>query len=462
MHPPEPLLIYNRHSICVTLRFAVLRLVHAATALLIASVALPATASGASRLIQPPPDPPKREKVVDVTWTCSYDAATKTFTKTASDPGAGNAVNATVKWRSYYAPTPSGATDLSRSYDYAGTDEACLGVSDYYSLGTQIRADEIATVVYNLAYPAVVTAPSPEYLPDGTIRRVIVNSLGQAPPRLAVGGRGDADPRFPNRMAPIVASKNGIDRTGDGISDVVVNAATWLVDIDAPRSYGFVDLREVPAPPLSNMRIQIGTADLKRPYLRGYVGPVRLYGPHGTVNMFVDTGDAADYIELGAGNDYVTSSGGSDVIRTGAGDDVVWGGSGLHDLIYAGDGDDYIHGDDGRGAGRDTIFLGSGDDVGFGAGGNGNRVYGQNGNDLVSTGGKFGLIDLGPGIDFALSWNRDTRVACGTGRLDSGPSKPEHHAGRFSGCEKAYPHPITPHPYIAASNQGTAPALVDT
>ncbi|MBC7460547.1 MAG: hypothetical protein H7287_04230 [Thermoleophilia bacterium] len=374
------------------------------------------------------------------------------MTKRASDPGPGNVVNARVAWRNYYAPTPPDATDLSRSYDVWGTSEPCFGPSDYHNIGSQIRADDVRTVVYDLNYPAVVAAPSPQRLPDGSIRRVVVNAVSAYPPRLAVGGRGDIDPRHPNRMAPIIATKNGIDRNQDGALDVVVNSPTWLVDIDAKQSYGYVDLREVPVPALSTMRAEIGTRNPKATHIKGYVGPVTFFGPTGTVNMYVDVGDAPDRITLGAGHDHVYASGGSDVIRTGDGDDVVWGGGGKHDLIYTEAGNDYVNGDDGRGGGRDTIYLGPGNDAGFGSGGNGNRVYGQDGNDFMSTGGRRGLLDFGSGNDFAFSWEPDTRVNCGAGLLDTGPSKKEHHAGFFSGCEKAFAHPLTPQPYVASSN----------
>jgi hypothetical protein len=70
----------------------------------------------------------------------------------------------------------------------------------------------------------------------------------------------------------------------------------------------------------------------------------------------------------------------------------------------------------------------------------------------MSTGGRRGLLDFGPGNDFVSSWEPDTRVNCGAGLLDTGPSRNEHHAGYFSGCEKAFAHPLTPQPYVASSN----------
>lgn len=422
------------------MRFASRHFARFALCVLFAYGIVPAMASATVGPVQPPPDPPKRGKVVDVTWSCSFDASTGTLTKRASDPGPGNAVNAQVAWRNYYAPTPPDATDLSRSYDFGATNEACFGPSDYYNIGSQIRADDVRTVVYDLDYPAVVAAPSPQRLPDGTIRRVVVNASPDFPPRLAVGGRGDVDPRYPNRMAPIIATRHGIDRNQDGVLDVEVNSPSWLVDIDAQQSYGYVDLREVPVPALSTMRAEIGTRNPKASHVRGFVGPVTFLGPRGAVNMFVDLGDAPDRVVLGAGHDYVTAGGGSDVIRTGDGDDVVWGGGGLHDLIYAGAGNDVVHGDDGRGGGRDTIYLGPGNDSGFGAGGNGNRVFGQAGNDFMSTGGSRGLLDFGPGNDFVFSAGHGVRVLCGPG-LDSGP-----------GCELALWQPMTARPYVSDMN----------
>lgn len=413
-----------------SMRFAPRRFARLACCLLVVMcTSAPTAAQAALRPVPPPPDPPKRGKIVDVTWTCSYDASTGTLTKRASDPGPGNVVDARMSTQLYLVQPPDAS-----SYYVTATNEACIGSND---LASQIPVDQIKTVVLDLDYPAVVAASSADRMPDGPLRRIVVNAPA-FPPRVALSVSGPSG--RVNHMKSIIGHADGLDLDGDGVLDVEVNSPTWLVDIDAKQSYGYVDLREVPVPAVSTMRAEIGTRNPAATHVRGFVGPVTFFGPRGTVNMFVDLGDAPDRITLGAGHDYVTAGGGSDLIRTGDGDDVIWGGGGLHDLIYSGAGNDYVSGDDGRGAGRDTIHLGSGNDTGFGAGGSGNRVYGGPGNDFISTGGKYGLIDLGSGNDFLFSMERGTRLVCGLG-IDSGP-----------GCERALWRPMTPQPYIIASS----------
>ena len=411
---------------------------------LVVSVMVPVSSSVAATRIQLPPlpaDPPTRPQIVEGTWSCNFDAALGTLTMVASDPGTGKAVDAHVDWTSYHPADQSPEKELPLS-----TNEACLGPLVPGQLGSQVPANEVRTVVFDVPVASVVSVPVPDRLRDGHMRKYVVNAGNKAVPRLVLSyGRGDVI-KLP--FVPLIAHRDGFDLDADGALDITINAPQWLIDIDAPYMSGSVDLREIPTPPLSNIRADISLYKPGSTNTAGTAGPVRFTGPKTSANVFLRTGSSADRITLYAGHDYVMSGGGSDTINTGGGDDVVWAGSGSHDIVYAGSGNDIVNG----GPGRDTVYLGAGDDQGFGSGGSYDRIFGQSGDDFASVGGPHGLLSFGPGNDYAFSYNADTRVICGTG-YDDGPSRDV--LGRTRGCEHTkFRAPPRPSPYIAPLEAG--------
>ncbi|NVJ97372.1 MAG: hypothetical protein HWE25_04415 [Alphaproteobacteria bacterium] len=116
----------------------------------------------------------------------------------------------------------------------------------------------------------------------------------------------------------------------------------------------------------------------------------------------------ANKIWAGAGDDTVHGANGFDTIGGGAGADFLYGNGGA-DIIYGGAGDDYIYGGDGdieyfhqySGAGStitESLYGGTGNDHIWGEGG-ADIIYGGDGNDVLSGGEGDDTIDGGAGID---------------------------------------------------------------
>ena len=108
-------------------------------------------------------------------------------------------------------------------------------------------------------------------------------------------------------------------------------------------------------------------------------------------------------------DDIIKARGGSDTVYGYGGNDVIYDGGGNRygniDVVWAGSGDDTIHGGDSKGvlfgeSGIDKIYGGSGDDDIYGGTEN-DELYGQSGNDLLFGGehGNRDIIDGGEGID---------------------------------------------------------------
>lgn len=177
--------------------------------------------------------------------------------------------------------------------------------------------------------------------------------------------------------------------------------------------------------------------------------------------VFTSGGD--DTVETGKGIDLIFTSAGNDTIEAGYGcrlkfsDAVVMD---FGDLIFAGDGDDVIHGDrktapasadpnEGEVDGIDLIFCGGGNDTSYSCDGGlfvvgdiddptsitlaftfGNLVFGGPGDDVLrakyenpSTGG--GDDDARPGIDFIFSGPENDEIVAGAGStifIKAGPT----------------------------------------
>lgn len=134
-----------------------------------------------------------------------------------------------------------------------------------------------------------------------------------------------------------------------------------------------------------------------------------------------------DVIWAGPGDDVIHGRGGSDVICAGAGEDKVYGGRGV-DRVYGGGGDDLIVGGQGtdhlRGnAGADTILSQRGSDRAIGGGGR-DIVLGGAGNDRIGGGGGRDVLIGGAGDDRLNGGGGDAdHVYGGLGadRLSGGP-----------------------------------------
>lgn len=87
-------------------------------------------------------------------------------------------------------------------------------------------------------------------------------------------------------------------------------------------------------------------------------------------NDIIYGGDGDDFIDGYLGNDYIDGGDGNDEIYSGWGNNTVYGGTG-DDQIYAGGGNDYLYGD----AGDDIIWGSSGNDYMDGGTGNNTFVY---------------------------------------------------------------------------------------
>lgn len=108
----------------------------------------------------------------------------------------------------------------------------------------------------------------------------------------------------------------------------------------------------------------------------------RIYAGDG--NDTIHGSAAADRIYAGEGNDLINSFNGSNVIYAEIGADTVYGG-GHSDRVYAGDGNDWISG----GKGNDILYGETGDD----------RIFGGFGNDYLVGGGGTDVIRGEAGTD---------------------------------------------------------------
>lgn len=140
---------------------------------------------------------------------------------------------------------------------------------------------------------------------------------------------------------------------------------------------------------------------------------VTITGGEGPDNI---TGTVAnDTIDGRDGDDKIYGIGGDDQIKSGGGNDIVWGGSGddtIQGNAAAGDGVDYLYGEDGN-----DIFNSS--DAGYVRGGAGDDTfnqtnyfaYGEGGNDVFFVSDPWnGEINGGPGNDtinaYILGWSQ--------------------------------------------------------
>ncbi|MCL4678634.1 MAG: type I secretion C-terminal target domain-containing protein [Alphaproteobacteria bacterium] len=137
---------------------------------------------------------------------------------------------------------------------------------------------------------------------------------------------------------------------------------------------------------------------------------VTVYGTGGNDNLSGTTESAYregslihDVIYAGGGNDYVNGHGGNDTIYGGDGNDVTLHGGYGEDVIYGEDGDDTINGghDDDilyGGIGVDTINGGEDEDIIYGDAGN-DILKGDNHDDIVYGGEGDDTINGGNGVD---------------------------------------------------------------
>jgi Ca2+-binding RTX toxin-like protein len=90
---------------------------------------------------------------------------------------------------------------------------------------------------------------------------------------------------------------------------------------------------------------------------------------------------AANLIDGGMGNDSLRGGAGADRLRGESGNDTLEGGAGA-DILSGGDGDDFIFGGDTASDRRDLIYGGEGNDYLDGSYGN-DELHGGNGSDTV-------------------------------------------------------------------------------
>lgn len=139
-----------------------------------------------------------------------------------------------------------------------------------------------------------------------------------------------------------------------------------------------------------------------------------IYGGDG--NDFIWSNREDDTVFGGVGDDYIDGYHGHDRLYGGVGDDTIDGGKG-HDVIHGGDGNDVLAGGSDNdtihgGAGNDTIFGGSEDDV----------IFGGDGADVLRG---------GPGDDDILGGNGHDHIQGGAGndRLIAGAGNDTVHGG---------------------------------
>ena len=112
-----------------------------------------------------------------------------------------------------------------------------------------------------------------------------------------------------------------------------------------------------------------------------------------TVNNIIYGGDGSDWIEAGDGNDWLYGGSGNDIIYGQEGNDTLSGDDGV-DIIFGGEGSDWIE----AGDGNDWLYGGSGNDVIYGQEGN-DTLYGEDGVDIIFGGDGFDTIYGGLGDD---------------------------------------------------------------
>jgi len=136
-------------------------------------------------------------------------------------------------------------------------------------------------------------------------------------------------------------------------------------------------------------------------YIWTNIGNDTLHGGDGNDNMIGGLGD--DVIYGDAGNDVIKGSIGNDLLNGGDGSDHIFGGEGA-DTVYGGDGIDIIDGGGGGdvlygNADSDYILGGDGNDFIHGGADN-DLLYGDDGADQINAGtGTHDMVSLGNGND---------------------------------------------------------------
>lgn len=151
----------------------------------------------------------------------------------------------------------------------------------------------------------------------------------------------------------------------------------------------------------------------------GQDGDDNIYGDNTTdTDDIIYGGDGDDFIRTWGGNDIVYGGDGIDTIYLDDGNDVAYGGNG-NDVINGGDGDDEIHG----GEGMDTLRGNGGTDVIYGDGGDDtifghdevDTIYGGSGNDTIKGGDSDDLLYGDDGDDIIFGQNDNDTIYGGDG-----------------------------------------------
>lgn len=119
--------------------------------------------------------------------------------------------------------------------------------------------------------------------------------------------------------------------------------------------------------------------------------------------------DLADNLDGGAGNDIIYAGGGDDLVHGNVGDDILYGQDG-NDKLYGDAGNDVAYG----GAGNDLLEGGEGDDRLYGEDGN-DTLHGGPGNDILDGGAGINTLEGGAGDDILYSHSPRDLTSGGAG-----------------------------------------------
>lgn len=150
--------------------------------------------------------------------------------------------------------------------------------------------------------------------------------------------------------------------------------------------------------------------------------PYRAYDGHEGADL-IHGNDAANYIQGGAGYDTIFGGAGNDILLGGVDGAEIHGEDGndsirasisenltlSHSLIYGGNGNDTIYGDDSGLRNNETIYGGDGKDSIFGGAGD-DLIYGDAGRDTLIGGSADDHIYGGGGQDLIMGGNSHDRL----------------------------------------------------